>query len=71
MGLQLGDVVQLKSGSPKMTVESINEQKRVSCTWFSGDEVRSSTFNPEMLKKYRLSTNENGTEIKESINLWD
>ena len=30
-----GDVVILRSGGPKMTVESIDPQGRVHCTWFN------------------------------------
>lgn len=29
-----GDVVQLKSGGPKMTVEDAEDQTRISVTWF-------------------------------------
>lgn len=31
---KVGDVVQLCSGGPKMTVESVNENGTVSCVWF-------------------------------------
>ncbi len=31
---QKGDVVQLKSGGPEMTVVEVDEKGRVTCTWF-------------------------------------
>ncbi|MCW0979181.1 DUF2158 domain-containing protein [Agrobacterium sp. BT-220-3] len=54
MAFKPGDVVQLKSGGPLMTVAFINEEGKVSCTWFNQDhasfEVKFAIFNPEMLK---------------------
>ncbi len=51
-----GDIVTLKSGGPKMTVEEIREipgdQPRpiyVDCTWFSGDSPLSKTFKKDAL----------------------
>lgn len=37
MEFKLGDVVQLKSGSPKMTIEDLydNEGNKCSCKWFN------------------------------------
>lgn len=37
--MQPGDVVQLKSGGPQMTVESV-EEKGVICTWFDAKKIR-------------------------------
>lgn len=31
--MQIGDIVRLKSGGPKMTIAAIDEEE-VSCTWF-------------------------------------
>lgn len=31
--MQIGDIVRLKSGGPKMTVTAV-EDEQVSCTWF-------------------------------------
>ena len=44
-----GDVVQLKSGGPLMTVSEVNGSI-VHCRWFVGAEEKSSSFSPEMLK---------------------
>ena len=55
-----GDVVILKSGSPKMTVENINrwdalkgiyEEEWIRCTWFQEDELMSEYFNISALEK--------------------
>lgn len=57
MQFQLGDVVQLKSGGPPMTVTYVNEKGRVSCAWFNrveggiAWEPKHETFPPEALKK--------------------
>ncbi len=37
--LKAGDCVQLKSGSPKMTI-NIVEGQRAHCLWFVGDEAK-------------------------------
>lgn len=51
----LGDVVCLKSGSPKMTVESIDdaEQARVTVVWVQSEtgRVQRETFPLEALKR--------------------
>lgn len=59
MEFNKGDVVELKSGSPKMTVDGFgrelmtgNEDKeRVRCVWFVDTKKESSEFNTNSLKK--------------------
>ncbi len=47
-----GDVVQLKSGGPVMTVEEVSGEG-VFCTWFDKNKKRcSDTFAPEVLCPY-------------------
>ena len=55
-----GDVVKLKSGSPKMTVEEtsrwdaakgIYDEECIRCTWFQDDEVISKYFDASALEK--------------------
>lgn len=48
----VGDVVQLKSGGPNMTVTTV-EGKEIFCEWFSGDsnEVKRYVFPPDALRK--------------------
>lgn len=41
--LKTGDIVQLKSGGPKMTVRDV-EQTRVYCQWFAGSKLESGGF---------------------------
>lgn len=49
--LKAGDVVKLKSGGPKMTVESTaSNPAGVLCTWFDKAEKKSSCFQPEALE---------------------
>ena len=47
-----GDVVQLKSGGPEMTVGSYDEsnQKKVSCVWFVNSEIKRNTFWEDQLE---------------------
>ena len=44
-----GDVVQLKSGGPLMTVFEI-DGNLASCRWFSGNDEKASSFPMELLK---------------------
>ena len=51
-----GDVVQLKSGGPIMTVQEPADGGKVLCVWFPTDESDrsfSNVFFPEMLKAFR------------------
>jgi uncharacterized protein YodC (DUF2158 family) len=45
--IQAGDVVQLKSGGPKMTVQAMQKDGTAWCQWFSGDAA---AFHPHSLK---------------------
>jgi uncharacterized protein YodC (DUF2158 family) len=49
--LEVGDVVQLKSGGEVMTVEKV-EGDDVSCVWFEGKRAQRETFAAGTLKKY-------------------
>ena len=45
-----GDIVQLKSGGPNMTVSSFDsEEEEYDCCWFNGKKKESSTFKAEVL----------------------
>ena len=46
----VGDVVEMKSGGPHMTVEK-GEGGTVYCAWFDGKDVKRGHFPPGMLKK--------------------
>lgn len=46
-----GDVVELKSGSPKMTIKDIEEGTECFCVWFIDGKPEYSTFDSELLKK--------------------
>jgi uncharacterized protein YodC (DUF2158 family) len=52
--LKPGDVVQLKSGGPLMTVQGDgygNSGDLVLCMWFDGAKQVTGTFHPSMLEK--------------------
>ena len=45
--MEIGDVVHLKSGGPKMTVEIITEAMAgmvIRCVWFDGQELKRGIF---------------------------
>ena len=51
MEFQIGDVVMLKSGGPRMTVESIESEEKVWCTWFDSNKRNSQrAFKKEVLE---------------------
>lgn len=47
---KLGDVVQLKSGGPLMTVTAIASAGDYVCEWFSGDEPKWREFKAHALR---------------------
>jgi len=52
MNFQPGDVVQLKSGGPKMTVESLDQPKgEAYCSWFEGGKKQGSWIKMPALMK--------------------
>lgn len=50
-GFEIGDVVQLRSGGPRMTVHSLVSDGDVVCQWFEESEVHEENFPNEVLKK--------------------
>ncbi|HEX8300682.1 YodC family protein [Sphingomonas sp.] len=50
----IGDIVQLKSGGPEMTVDSLFAGQ-VFCKWFVGDDLKTETFSPGALKLVRAA----------------
>lgn len=49
--LEVGDVVQLKSGGPRMTVSEVKSSDKIGCVWFEGDDKKASYFPSETLEK--------------------
>jgi uncharacterized protein YodC (DUF2158 family) len=47
---EIGDVVQLRSGGPKMTVHSLVSDGDVVCQWFESNEVHEENFPKNVLK---------------------
>jgi uncharacterized protein YodC (DUF2158 family) len=50
MDFQPGDIVRLKSGGPKMTVETVDDTG-VYCAWFVGDKVEGRAFQKHVPEK--------------------
>ena len=48
---EIGQVVQLRSGGPKMTIHSLVADGDVACQWFEGNKVHERNFPNEVLKK--------------------
>ena len=50
---KIGDVVALKSGGPRMTVQKIKagggKEQPILCRWFDGNEVREAVFHSDTL----------------------
>lgn len=64
-----GDIVQLKSGSPAMTVDFVSGDD-VTCNWFVNDEVKTAVFKDKALKIHvspRGLTKEEANHIMKSI----
>lgn len=50
---KVGDVVVLKSGGPKMTINNFLDEDRIECTWFDQKNIlQYQNFRPELLKHY-------------------
>lgn len=47
-----GDIVQLKSGGPAMTVVTVREDGGIYCNWFRGAQNEGSVFKLETLQAY-------------------
>lgn len=60
MQFQVGDVVELKSGGPNMTVTGtapLNGKPHVFVAWFLNGEPKAFHFPPEALKKVPVGAN--------------
>lgn len=47
---KVGDLVQLKSGGPVMTIKEINTADSIFCVWFKDVELASATFLQDTLE---------------------
>jgi uncharacterized protein YodC (DUF2158 family) len=55
MAFTVGQIVQLKSGGPKMTVQAVSADS-VTCSWFDKASLRDGTFKADMLQEPRELT---------------
>jgi len=46
---KVGDIVWLKVGSPKMTIEYITKEGKCLCVWFEGTKKLEDSFRPDVL----------------------
>ena len=53
---EIGDVVQLRSGGPRMTVQGLVSDGDVVCQWFEGNAIHEKSFPKEALRKVELVT---------------
>lgn len=44
VNIDVGDVVQLRSGGPDMTVEDVPDTTQIACFWFVQKDLRRETF---------------------------
>ena len=49
--LEVGDVVKLKSGGPKMTIKWVEPSSIANCQWFLGDTLKDGNFSLASLQK--------------------
>jgi uncharacterized protein YodC (DUF2158 family) len=59
MGFKVGDTVQLKSGSPRMTVTVVSTaadgKEVVECAWFDGTQRQNGSFPQDALRDSPMS----------------
>ena len=59
MGFKVGDTVQLKSGSPRMTVTDVgitaDGKEMVACAWFDGTQRQNDSFPADALRDSPVS----------------
>lgn len=48
--MKIGDVVRLKSGGPKLTVQSDVEVGTVACAWFDNGDIKTTRLKVDSLK---------------------
>ena len=48
--LNPGDIVQLKSGGPHMTIQALSDPRTVTCAWFTNNTVTFADFSLVSLK---------------------
>lgn len=53
--MKVGDVVQLRSGGPAMTVESTIGGSECMCMWFEGTTLRKKAFPTEALERTKAA----------------
>ena len=49
--LRPGDIVQLKSGGPKMTLICVDKFSNWVAEWFDGNDLKQAAFDPEIIER--------------------
>lgn len=62
---KVGDVVELNSGGPPMTVSDIKVSSGVTCMWINNNKVESAIFTLAMLKPYKQPSRKAPNPIEE------
>ncbi len=55
---EIGDIVQLKSGGPKMTVKEISPEGSYVCRWFTGPKITQDVFEADTIEAADSRTRE-------------
>jgi uncharacterized protein YodC (DUF2158 family) len=67
MDFNEGDVVQLASGGPAMTVTGYLAQEHLNCSWFANNKLSHGTFNPKALVKVKTPAGAPGFEKSQAL----
>jgi uncharacterized protein YodC (DUF2158 family) len=66
-----GDVVQLKSGGPAMTLDEVLADKSARCAWFVGEEYRLASFPVAALRRAAPTTMSQAAPPSAEPDVWE
>ena len=66
-GYQTGQLVQLKSGGPEMTVEGLAYNGKVQCTWFDNNMLVTARFMPGSLIPVQASAKDKPSKSRKNL----
>jgi len=65
-GFKIGDVVQLKSGGPLMTINSVEESEYY-CQWFVDNKMNDGSFHRDSLELYTPPESHDPPELPSAL----